>query len=131
MTRSLPRPTPAQTAAPIEGSSSMTTTQPAPVALPAPGSVPAPARWAGTPACADITDPELFFPLDEGGAAGAAAKAVCGGCELRTRCLEYALSTRMAAGIWGGLATAERDALIQTNALTAGTPRLGKSGGQR
>lgn len=129
MTRSLPRPTP--TATPIDGSSPMTTTHPAPAALPAPGSVPAPVRWAGTPACADVTDPELFFPLEEDGDAGAAAKAVCGGCELRDRCLNYALSMRLTAGIWGGQTTREREALILAVTLPAGTPRLGKSGGQR
>lgn len=84
------------------------------ISIPAPGSIPAPARWAGTPACATVPDPELFFPLDEDSPGGTAAKAVCAGCELRARCLEYALSTGMAAGIWGGLTTPERDALVRT-----------------
>jgi WhiB family redox-sensing transcriptional regulator len=108
----------------------MTTTQPAPVALPAPGSIPPPVRWAGTLACAGNTDHE-FFPDDEAGDAAQAAKAVCSGCELRDRCLDYALSMRMTAGIWGGRSTREREALIKAVTLLAGTPRLGKSGGPR
>ena len=90
----------------------MTTTE-QPTTIPALGSIPAPPRWAGTPACASVPDPELFFPLVETSAAGAAAKAVCAGCELRDRCLEYALSVGMTAGIWGGLTTPERESLVR------------------
>lgn len=109
----------------------MTTTEQPTTSIPAAGSIPAPARWAGTPACATVPDPELFFPVDEDSDAARAAKAVCSGCELRTRCLDYALSTGMAAGIWGGLTTREREALIRANALIAGAPRMGKAGGRR
>ena len=130
MTGSLHHHNAIQTEAPAERSSTMTTTQPAPVELPAPGSIPAPVRWAGTPACANTTDQE-FFPEDEDGDVARAAKAVCGGCELRDRCLDYALSVRMPAGIWGGRSTREREALVRAVTLLAATPRLGKSGGQR
>lgn len=85
------------------------------IVIPAPGSVPAPPRWAETPACAAVTEPELFFPDDEAGPEATAAKAVCSGCPLRARCLDFALSTGMAAGIWGGLSTPEREALIRAN----------------
>ncbi len=74
----------------------------------------APPRWSGTAACANTSDPELFFPLDEDGPAAAPARAVCAGCDVRTRCLAYALSSAMPAGIWGGLSTAEREALIRS-----------------
>ena len=98
----------------------MTTTErPTTTSIPAAGSIPAPPRWAGTPACASVSDPELFFPLVETSAAGAAAKAVCAGCELRVRCLEYALSSGMPAGIWGGLTTTEREALVRARRRVA------------
>lgn len=73
----------------------------------------APARWSGTASCASV-DPELFFPVDEDlPGAVEAAKAVCADCEVRQRCLAYALATGMSAGVWGGLSTPERSALIR------------------
>jgi WhiB family redox-sensing transcriptional regulator len=74
---------------------------------------PAPARWAGTPACADVDDAELFFPVDESEEHTGRAKQVCAGCDLRARCLDYALAIAAPMGIWGGLSTPEREALIR------------------
>ena len=45
-------------------------------------------------------DPELFFA--ESPADVEAAKALCGGCPLRTPCLEGALERREPWGVWGG-----------------------------
>lgn len=46
------------------------------------------------------TDPDLFFsermPEIE------LAKALCGGCSVRTQCLEAALSREEPCGVWGG-----------------------------
>lgn len=55
-------------------------------------------------ACVGV-DPELFFP--DRGESAEAAKAVCAGCAVRQRCLEYALDHNERHGIWGG--TSERD----------------------
>lgn len=44
------------------------------------------------------------------------AKAICGGCPVRTPCLEFALEIREPHGIWGGLNEAERQALLATSA---------------
>lgn len=59
-------------------------------------------------------DPEAFFPAAEVGPAYdeqvTAAKAICGGCPVRTACLEFAL-TALAHGIAGGLTADERRAL--------------------
>lgn len=85
-----------------------------------PGPVPAPPRWDGTAAC-DGADPELFFPLDEDGPSAAPARVVCAGCAVRALCLDYALGTGMPAGVWGGLSTSEREALIR------GRRRAGRS----
>lgn len=90
-----------------------------------PAKVPAPTRWTDTAPCANVTNPEMFFPLDEDGPDGAPARALCADCPLRARCLEYALATGMAAGIWGGLSTTEREALLADTraARTAGGRR--------
>jgi WhiB family redox-sensing transcriptional regulator len=42
----------------------------------------------------------------------AAAKAVCASCPVITPCREFALRTREPFGVWGGLAEAERRAII-------------------
>jgi WhiB family redox-sensing transcriptional regulator len=70
----------------------------------------APDVWRGDAACRD-TDPDLFFPVGTTGPAIdqiAEAKAVCGECEVREPCLEFALSTNQDSGIWGGTSEEER-----------------------
>jgi hypothetical protein len=51
--------------------------------------------WQGA-LCAEI-DPELFFPLKGKFLDAQNAKRICNRCELKQKCLEYALK-----GIWGG-----------------------------
>ena len=67
-------------------------------------------EWWRSAACREA-DPELFFPVAAlGPAVGeiARAKAVCGGCRVRRQCLQYALATHQAHGVWGGLTEVER-----------------------
>ena len=45
-------------------------------------------------------DPEMYFSEDE--LAVAEAKSICGGCSVRSQCLEGALSRKEPAGVWGG-----------------------------
>jgi WhiB family redox-sensing transcriptional regulator len=61
--------------------------------------------WQERALCAQ-TDPEAFFP--EKGGSTREAKKICGGCEVRTECLEYALAHDERFGIWGGLSERER-----------------------
>jgi WhiB family redox-sensing transcriptional regulator len=61
--------------------------------------------WQDLALCAE-TDPEAFFP--EKGGSTREAKKVCGGCEVRKDCLEYALASDQRFGIWGGLSERER-----------------------
>jgi len=66
--------------------------------------------WWRSAACREA-DPELFFPVTgRGPGAGeiARAKAVCAACRVRRQCLQYALATRQAHGIWGGTTEDER-----------------------
>jgi WhiB family transcriptional regulator, redox-sensing transcriptional regulator len=61
--------------------------------------------WQERALCAQ-TDPESFFP--EKGGSTREAKRVCGSCEVRAECLEYALQHDERFGIWGGLSERER-----------------------
>jgi WhiB family redox-sensing transcriptional regulator len=66
--------------------------------------------WRDLAACR-TADPELFFPVSEAGPAlaeVARAKAVCATCGSQEKCLDYALSTRQAHGVWGGTSAADR-----------------------
>lgn len=60
-------------------------------------------------------DPEMFFP--ERGASTSEAKAVCSACDVRSECLEYALASNIAEGIWGGESARERRAIKRRRAL--------------
>jgi WhiB family redox-sensing transcriptional regulator len=61
--------------------------------------------WQEEALCAQ-TDPEAFFP--EKGGSTREAKRVCGRCDVRNDCLEYALAHDERFGIWGGLSERER-----------------------
>jgi WhiB family transcriptional regulator, redox-sensing transcriptional regulator len=50
-------------------------------------------------------DPELFYA--EGGAAVTKAKGTCAGCDIRMKCLEWAIA-REEFGVWGGTTARER-----------------------
>jgi WhiB family redox-sensing transcriptional regulator len=61
-------------------------------------------------------DPELFFPAGTNGPAllqVAEAKTVCRRCPVTTECLDYAIDTAQAHGVWGGMSEDERRALIR------------------
>jgi WhiB family transcriptional regulator, redox-sensing transcriptional regulator len=68
-------------------------------------------NWRTLAACQSI-DPDLFFPVSSAGKSleqVAEARAVCACCLVRRQCLAFALRTRQANGIWGGLTAQERD----------------------
>lgn len=64
-----------------------------------------PLAWQTDALCAQ-TDPEAFFP--EKGGSTRDAKRICTTCDVRDRCLEYALQNDERFGIWGGLSERER-----------------------
>jgi len=66
------------------------------------------ARWRELAACRG-SDLEVFFP-GRGESAGP-ARRVCAACPVRQACLDYAISNRIAYGVWGGLTERERRAL--------------------
>lgn len=61
-------------------------------------------------ACRDA-DTAVFFPASDNDAGP--AKEICATCPVREACLEYALETRPADGIWGGLTPIERHRMIR------------------
>ena len=80
-------------------------------------------NWRGQARCLG-SDPDLFFPLGGTGAPLAqaeAAKLVCGECDVRMRCLQFALETNQGTGVWGGTDEEERRAL-RRNWVRAGRP---------
>jgi WhiB family redox-sensing transcriptional regulator len=70
--------------------------------------------WQEKALCAQ-TDPEAFFP--EKGGSTREAKRVCGSCEVRAECLEYAFENDERFGIWGGLSERERRRMRRSQAV--------------
>lgn len=67
-------------------------------------------EWRRSAACREI-ESHVFFPVGSTGNAVrqiAAAKEVCGSCDARAACLEFALITNQDSGVWGGLSEDER-----------------------
>jgi WhiB family redox-sensing transcriptional regulator len=65
--------------------------------------------WPAHAACRSC-DPDSLFVQ---GAAQNRAKAVCGGCSVRTECLADALDNHIEFGVWGGMTERERRALLR------------------
>jgi WhiB family transcriptional regulator, redox-sensing transcriptional regulator len=63
--------------------------------------------WMSDASCKD-EDPESFFPVGEQDVRITEAKIVCGRCAVKAECLDYAIYTDSAFGIWGGTTEAER-----------------------
>jgi WhiB family transcriptional regulator, redox-sensing transcriptional regulator len=65
--------------------------------------------WRRLAACRSA-DPDLFFPVTGGGWAGQVekAKVLCGACQVRRECLQYAITGDEAYGVWGGMTEDER-----------------------
>ncbi|KUO10145.1 hypothetical protein AQJ58_21065 [Streptomyces sp. DSM 15324] len=61
--------------------------------------------WQSQALCAQ-TGADFFFP--EPGSSVREAKRICGMCDMRVACLEYALANDERFGVWGGLSEKER-----------------------
>ena len=78
-------------------------------------------EWTSRGACL-TAEPEQFFPVGSTGVSRhevAAAKAICGRCPVIEPCREYALQTRQAFGVWGGLDEEERRILLTSRPAVA------------
>ena len=67
-------------------------------------------EWYDRALCAQ-TDPEGFYP--EAGQGSRTAKRVCDQCEVRPKCLAWALEHDERHGVWGGKTRSERMALMK------------------
>ncbi|MGI9121081.1 MAG: WhiB family transcriptional regulator [Acidimicrobiales bacterium] len=72
--------------------------------------------WRQHGACRGI-DPDVFYPVDDDGAES--AKEICAECQVRETCLEHALATREADGVWGGATERERRRMIRQRRRSA------------
>jgi WhiB family redox-sensing transcriptional regulator len=72
--------------------------------------------WRQRGACRGL-EPDVFYPPTDDEAD--AAKAVCAECPVREPCLEFALSTREAEGVWGGTTARERRRILRQRRKTA------------
>lgn len=62
-------------------------------------------------------DASIFYTDDEADAE--AAKGVCAECGVKQTCLEYALSHREKAGVWGGATERERRRILRQRRRSA------------
>jgi len=65
----------------------------------------------------------MFFPVSSVGPGHdevAAAKEVCASCLVRRQCLQFALATRQAHGVWGGTTEEERRLSAPAGAARSG-----------
>lgn len=85
--------------------------------------------WRHQAVCREV-EPELFFP---NGSTGPhllqieEAKAVCRRCPVMQHCQEWALTTRMPDGVWGGMSEAERTTVLRHRARIAAKARKAAS----
>lgn len=70
--------------------------------------IPLPPEWMKKALCAEIGG-DMWFPED--GEHGGPTKGICGTCEVRAECLEYAITNDEKYGIWGGMSRWQRDQL--------------------
>jgi WhiB family redox-sensing transcriptional regulator len=73
--------------------------------------------------CKD-TDPDLFFPNDEGKYMKKTVKLVkeiCNACEIKDLCLQQAIADDM-RGIWGGMTEVERTMFVNGTSFRPRTP---------
>ncbi len=95
----------------------------APVALAAVASMEGEAgNWQDSALCLEFNG-DMWFP--EKGESPAAAKLLCGRCDVRAECLELALDTNEQFGIWGGLSAEERRGLRRRRRLRSALQRAG------
>lgn len=82
-------------------------------------------HWQQDAACRD-EDPDLFHPAGKTGIylkQIKTAKAVCRGCPVKQRCLDWAIANREMNGIYGGMDEDERRRLLRrSRRWVAGNP---------
>lgn len=72
-------------------------------------------KWWDLGACKGL-EASIFYPDDEPEAQ--AAKMVCEGCAVQSRCLDHALSFREKSGVWGGATERDRRRILRQRRRT-------------
>ena len=70
-----------------------------------PDNIPAPGAWSEFAACKNQPI-ELFYP--KSGRRPTRALAICGTCDVKSECLEYALEHHQHWGVWGDMTERQR-----------------------
>lgn len=80
-----------------------------------------PRGWRDSARCAQVADPELWFPPRGRHDVAAVARRICAGCPVRPECLDYAVALRPLPldGIWAGLSHKQ----VRMVAAQRGRPR--------
>ena len=76
-------------------------------------------KWWGLGACRGL-DATIFYPDEEVDAG--TAKSICAQCRVQTECLEFALTNREKAGVWGGATERERRRIVRQRRKTPDRP---------
>lgn len=74
-------------------------------------------NWRDRALCREVDAGELFFPGK--GESPAAAKSICMARQVRTECLDEALTENMRHGIWGGATEHERRKLRKQHGMNS------------
>lgn len=69
-------------------------------------------EWRKAALCAQV-DPEVFFPESGSSYTSQQAKRICGKCDVKQQCLDFALSRHERHGVWGGTSPRERHRLLK------------------
>jgi WhiB family transcriptional regulator, redox-sensing transcriptional regulator len=72
-------------------------------------------NWQKFAACKD-KDLKVFYPTSAQRVAALPAIRICNSCAVQNICLEYAMDTKEAYGVWGGLTAHERRLLRRARA---------------
>lgn len=76
--------------------------------------------WQYDGSCAELPSDIFFLPDNLRAQAKllheSRAKQICGGCPVRQRCLEHALSVKEPYGVWGGTSPEDRAAILSGDA---------------
>ncbi|HUY87082.1 MAG TPA: WhiB family transcriptional regulator [Acidimicrobiales bacterium] len=67
--------------------------------------------WMSRGSCVD-KPPSLFFPSD--GVGVEVARKICESCQVREKCLDYALANRIDHGVWGGTSERQRRRILRS-----------------
>lgn len=75
-------------------------------------------RWMRDGECRNYPS-GAFFPSD--GVGVDAARRICATCKVQEKCLDYALTSRIDHGVWGGTSERERRRILKRRRAEAAT----------